>query len=83
MKILDGQHLTGHVEVDDTEFINCEFSDATLVYSGGEYRFDNKCKFNHVSFILKGAALRTAEFIYGFKLDSKRLIKGNEGQRPV
>jgi len=51
MKTISGQRFSGvQVDVDDTEFINCEFIDCGLMYGGGVYRFNNQCKFTHTSF---------------------------------
>ena len=41
MNRISGKTFSGvEVQVDDTEFVDCEFSNCGLVYRGGMYRFD-------------------------------------------
>lgn len=49
------------LEIDDTEFINCHFTNCTLVYSGGPCVFQSQgenCRFQ-----MKGAAANTFDLL--------------------
>lgn len=57
------QTLTGEVTLDGNVFINVDFKDAELNYSGGvPPRFDN-CRFTNATFNLGGAAGSTVNFL--------------------
>ena len=85
MNRISGKTFSGvEVNVDDTEFINCEFSNCALVYRGGMYRFDPACRFSHVSFQFRDSALRTFEFMRGFGMvGDKRPIYGDDSKKPT
>jgi hypothetical protein len=49
------------LDIDDTEFINCQFTNCTLVYSGGPCVFQSQgenCRFQ-----MKGAAANTFDLL--------------------
>lgn len=80
MKTIKGETFTKvEVHVDDTEFIDCIFSDCILAYQGAPYRIDASCKFSQVSFTFGGPALRTAQFMLNFKMVSDlKLLRWRE-----
>jgi hypothetical protein len=47
------------VALDGEEFVDCEFRDARLVYSGGELPTFSGCKFDACEWRFEGAAART------------------------
>jgi hypothetical protein len=83
MKTVSGQEFVGiEVQIDNTEFIDCKFTDCAIVYRGAPYHFRG-CEFAGVSFKLRDAALWTAKFMQGFgMLGDKRLIHGNDSNSP-
>ena len=57
------QTLTSAVTLDGNVFINIDFTDAELTYSGGvPPGFDN-CRFNNATFSIDGAAGNTLAFL--------------------
>jgi hypothetical protein len=51
------------VHVDGNTYIDCEFKQAKLTYSGGELPVFQGCRFDTCNYNLEGAASRTADFL--------------------
>ena len=60
------------VHLDGATFIDCEFRNATLVYSGGELPSFMGCHFDSCAWTFEGHALRTLAYL-------KRLVSEHEG----
>jgi len=55
------------IVLDDHSFINCQFVDCQLLYSGGDYAWD-KTTFDNCQLAFQGAANRTATLLETFGL---------------
>jgi len=63
MEIVENQTVTGKtIILDEKTFVNGDYTDCTLIYSGGEFNAINT-KFNNCKVNLAGAAQRTAAFL--------------------
>ena len=52
------------VETDGTNFTDCNFNSAILVYRGGEHPFFDRCSFGQdVTWRFMGPALKTVQFL--------------------
>lgn len=66
MKIVrDLEEKGATVILDDVSFINCKFTECTLIYHGGDSAWVN-CQFKNCPIVLQGAAARTQNFLLGF-----------------
>lgn len=55
------------VAVDGTQFKNCTFSNATLVFAGGDLPSFVDCQFRSVALEFDGAAVNTFKFLTGMQ----------------
>ena len=77
MEIIENQRFTREaVSLDNRSFINCAFTECTLLYSGEELTwFDTK--FSGCKFKLSGAASRTAMLLETFGQKVRPQLKEN------
>jgi hypothetical protein len=60
-RTFDGQEM---IETDDSNFTDCIFNSAVLVYRGGEHPFFERCTFGSgVTWRFLGPALLTVQFL--------------------
>ena len=59
----ENKTLSGTVNLDGEEFVNCTFDRATLVYVGGEPPTLKDCNFAAFTFEFQGSAARTVLFL--------------------
>ena len=57
------QDLIGTITLDGGRFINVDFRNATLVYSGGEAPYIEACRFHDAAFRFEGPASNTLTFL--------------------
>lgn len=55
--------LTGAHEIDGHAFVNVEFKNATLTYTGGPPPSFQNCRFEHATFAFTGPAGATLQFL--------------------
>jgi hypothetical protein len=66
MELIENKSDTGAIlAIDDKNFINCQFINCTLIYSGGDFAWTNT-KFENCRITLAGAAQRTAAVMATF-----------------
>ena len=65
----------GIVHLDDKLFINCNYTNCQIIYTGGDFAWRNTA-FNNCQLTLEGAALRTANLLSHFKLIRRDAIQG-------
>ena len=66
MQAVENQTTSGvTISLDDKPFINCRFTNCTLIYSGGDYAWTNT-NFDNCPLQLSGAAQRTATLLGNF-----------------
>lgn len=58
-----GDNLTGKIQVDGNSYVKCVFTNAELVYSGGEPPAFVNCTFDRISITFDGPAGRTIDFM--------------------
>ena len=76
MKEIKNADLTDDVAVDDTTFIDCRFSQARLVFSGGVAPMLVNCAFQDAQFAFEGPAHNTVLFL-------RAMSPTTSGLRPV
>ena len=60
MQVIENKTDAGKtVTLDDKHFVNCHFTNCTVLYAGGDYGWTDS-SFNNCQFRLEGAASRTA-----------------------
>jgi hypothetical protein len=68
------------LDIDDTEFINCHFTNCTLVYSGGPCSFQSQgenCRFQ-----MKGAAANTFDLLQDLGMFDDTIESNFESKKP-
>ncbi|NDJ84933.1 MAG: hypothetical protein GYB66_03515 [Chloroflexi bacterium] len=68
MEVVENQTFRSEtITVDDTQFKNCLFDNASLVYAGGALPSFVDCQFRSVSLQFTAAAANTLEFLGGLR----------------
>jgi hypothetical protein len=68
MQTVENENRTGEiVHLDGKLFINCNYANCQVIYTGGDFAWRNTA-FNNCQLTLEGAALRTANLLGHFQL---------------
>ena len=66
MQVVENEVVAGKtIAIDEKHFVNCKYTNCTLIYSGGEVAWANT-NFNNCQITLSGAAQRTATLLGNF-----------------
>lgn len=64
MEEITGQSFTGSVETDGKRFVDCTFTNAVLIYRGGEHPMFERCTFSgSIGWDFLGSAKTTIQFL--------------------
>ena len=63
MEFKNERYIDGDIKLDWNEFVNCQFINCKLRYSGGPVKLGPGCVFDKPQFMLEGAAFRTMELL--------------------
>ena len=65
----------GVVHLDDKIFVNCNYTNCQIIFSGGDFAWRNTA-FNNCQLTLEGPALRTANLLGHFQLIRREAMQG-------
>jgi hypothetical protein len=79
MQTVENENRTGEiVHLDGKLFINCNYANCQVIYTGGDFAWRNTA-FNNCQLTLEGAALRTANLLGHFQLIRRDAMQGPTG----
>jgi hypothetical protein len=86
MQIIENKHdIRITIAVDDKHFVNCHFTDCTLIYAGGDFGWTDT-RFDRCNLQFAGAAGKTLAFLQQFGIkelpQGSTTLKGQEPQGP-